>query len=262
MLFNLKDIQAHISSENYCNHAGKSDALPFVDEDTFLIPDLLKAIIQENGFAVINMKKRTVLSILRGLTKTFGQQIRDVGINKKYIARVEAVNNGKFYINTAFSQPLHCDEGYHTAFPRFVSLYCVKSSLKGGVSTLIKVTELLAGLRAVFKENIENLFCPNFIQIDDTSGKTNKQLLFHMSNGMIGMSYSPTVRGLETNELGYDMISWINKFIHEPANQYRFSLKENDLLMMDNCQVLHGRTAFNDQDDRLLLRFWNESISQ
>ncbi|MFT4060185.1 MAG: TauD/TfdA family dioxygenase [Legionella sp.] len=262
MLFNLKNIQAHISKETYCNHPGRLDALPFFDEDAFLNPDSMKTIIQENGFAVINMKERNVLSILRALTKTFGQQIRDVGINKKYIARVEAVTNGKFYINTAFSQPLHSDEGYRTVFPRFVSLYCVKSSLKGGASTIIKVTELLAGLRTVFKEHVENLFCPDFIQIDTASGKVNKQLLFHMGNGMIGMSYSPILRGLETNELGYEMISWINKFIHEPANQYRFTLKENDLLMMDNCQVLHGRTAFNKQDDRLLLRFWNESISQ
>lgn len=262
MPFNLKDIQAQISSEIYCNHPGRLDALPFFDEDAFLNPDLMKTIIQENGFAVINMNERNVLSILRVLTKTFGQQVRDVGINKKYIARVEAVTNGRFYINTAFSQPLHSDEGYRTVFPRFVSLYCVKPSLKGGASTIIKVTELLAGLRKIFKEHVENLFCPDFIQIDTASGKINKQLLFHMGNGMTGMSYSPILRGLETNELGYDMISWINKFIHEPANQYRFSLKENDLLIMDNCLVLHGRTAFNEQDDRLLLRFWNESISQ
>lgn len=262
MLFNLKDIQAHINNENYCNHQGKSDSLTFFDEDTFLSSDSLKQIIQKNGFAILNMKKRTLLSILRGLAKTFGPQIRDVGINKKYIARVKAVTNGRFYINTAFSQPLHSDEGYRTVFPRFVSLYCVKSSLKGGVSTIIKVTELLAGLGTVFKEHVENLYRPDFIQIDTASGKINKQLLFHIDNGMTGMSYSPILRGLTTNELGYDMISWINKFIHDPANQYRFSLKENYLLIMDNCQVLHGRTAFNEKDNRLLLRFWNESISK
>lgn len=261
MLINLKDIQIHISSENYCTHRGKSDALPFFDEETFLNPALLKTTIQENGFAIVNMKKKTLLSILRGLEKTFGPQIRDVGINKKYIARVEAVTNGKFYINTAFSQPLHSDEGYRAVFPRFVSLYCVKPSLKGGVSTIIKVHELLLALRAVFKEDVKNLFCPNFIQIDAASGKINKSLFFPLDNGLTGMSYSPILRGLETNELGYAMISWINKFIHEPTNQYRFSLKENELLMMDNCQVLHGRTAFHEKDDRLLLRFWNESIS-
>ena len=262
MLFNLKDIQAQISTENYCNHPGKSDTLSFFYEDTFLISDLLKEIIQKNGFVIINMKEKTVLSILRGLTKTFGKQIRDVGIKRKYIARVESVISGKFYINTAFSQPLHSDEGYRTVFPRFVSLYCVKPSLNGGTSTIIKVTELVTELRKVFKEQVDNLFCPDFIQIETSSGKMNKQLLFHLGNGVIGMSYSPILRKLETNELGYDMILWINKFIHDPENQYRFSLKENDLLMMDNCQVLHGRTAFNEQDDRLLLRFWNELISQ
>jgi alpha-ketoglutarate-dependent taurine dioxygenase len=55
------------------------------------------------------------------------------------------------------------------------------------------------------------------------------------------------------------MIGTINQFIHDPINQHRVKLKENELLIIDNCQVLHGRTAFSENEDRLLLRLWNES---
>lgn len=263
MLIDIKDIQAVINSQHYCTHPGKSDDLGLCDTNTFLMSELMKQTVQKNGFALFTTNKRSLLTILRELRKIFGPQIRDVGINKKYIARVKAVNNGKFYINTSFSQPLHSDEGYRTVFPRFVSLYCIKPSTRGGVSTIVVVKDLVARLRKVFKDNeVENLYCPSFIQIDTMAGKISKQLLFHLDDDAIGMSYSPVLKGLRTSELGYDMLSWINKFIHDPANQYRLSLKANELLLMDNCQVLHGRTGFNERDNRLLLRFWHESMSQ
>jgi len=260
MLHNLQEIQSYINKEAYCTHSGKMDDSHYIDLDNQNYNEI-KTVISQNGFAIINVKNQSLLSIMRILKKIFGRPIRDVGINKKYIAKVEASKNGKYYINTAFSQPLHTDEGYRRVFPRFVSLYCVRQSLAGGISTIIKVEELLTGLHDKFKDDVANLFQPSFIQIETPAGLIDKQILFPINETITGLSYSPILKHIQTTELGHEMISFINQFIHEPNNQYRMVLKENDLLIMDNCRVLHGRTAFNEHDNRLLLRLWNESIT-
>lgn len=258
MLRNLQEIQTCINRETYCTHLGKIPDISNVDIQNY---NEVETVVSENGFAIINIKNQSLLSIMRSLKKTFGRPIRDVGINKKYIAKVEASKNGKYYINTAFSQPLHTDEGYRRVFPRFVSLYCVRQSLAGGISTIVKVEELLTGLYGKFKDDVANLFQPSFIQIETPAGLIDKQILFPINETITGLSYSPILKHIRTTELGHEMISFINQFIHEPNNQYRMVLKENDLLIMDNCRVLHGRTAFDEHDNRLLLRLWNESIT-
>lgn len=260
MLRNLQEIQVYINDVAYSNHLGKMSESHYISIDNQNY-NAINTAVSENGFAIINIKNKSLRSILRVLKKILGRQIRDVGINKKYIAKVEASKYGKYYINTAFSQPLHTDEGYRNVFPRFVSLYCIRPSLVGGMSTIVKVEELLAELHKKFKEDVENLFQPSFIQIDTLAGLINKQILFPINEKITGLSYSPILRHIQTTELGDEMISFINQFIHDPNNQYRIQLKANDLLIMDNCRVLHGRTAFNENDNRLLLRLWNESIT-
>lgn len=257
---NLEEIQAHISSDLYCYHPGKSiNENCFADEQ---IADYggIKTILSEHGFVIFNVKNKSLLATVRMLKEVSGQQVKHTGVNKKYIAKVEATNEGKFYINTAFSQPLHTDGGHQNQFPRFTSLLCVRPAQEGGVSTIIKASELLSELYSVFKDEVANLFNSDFIQIDTMHGTMNKLILFNLTQETIGISYTPVLQTIKTTKLGLRMLSFINHFIHDPCNQYRISLKQNDLLLMDNCRVLHGRTAFKKNDDRLLLRFWNEFI--
>ena len=162
--------------------------------------------------------------------------------------------------NSRFAQPLHIDEGYRNEFPRFVSLYCVKPSQTGGVSTIVNVKEVLAELYRLFGNDVNNFFQSSFLKIDSAYETINKQIIFELNEKVIGMSYSPILRNVTTTELGYKMISCINQFIHNPFNQYRIKLKENDLLIMDNCQVFHGRTAFVQNEHRLMLRLWNKPL--
>ena len=254
-MINLKDIHTHINSDVYCKHPGKSMAVSPLD-----IQNLYSA-VTENNYVVLNVHNKSLLSIMRMLVKHFGEPLKDVGYRKKYLAKVEAIPKGKYYFNTKYSQPLHADEGYRNTFPRFVSLYCIRPAANGGISTLVMVNELLSELKRVFEEDVEKLYLPDYIKIDSPCEESNKQILFRLNQKKVGMSYSPIMRKLQTTALGYDMISFINQFIHDPNNQYRISLKKNDLLIMDNCQVLHGRTRFDDNDNRLLLRLWNNLVT-
>lgn len=261
MLHNLKEIQSYINSEFYCNHPGKGETIPYLLNTDIENYSTIKSHVAEHGFVIINCKGKLLLSIIRMLQHVFGKQLKDVGIKKKFLAKVAPAKNGKYYVNSIFSQPLHTDEGYRCEFPRFVSLYCVKPSLTGGVSTLVKTKEVLTALYRLFDDDVSNFFQSNFLQLDTAYEKIHKQILFNLNETTVGMSYSPILKNITTTELGHEMISAVNQFIHDPINQYRIKLKENDLLIMDNCQVLHGRTAFAENEDRLMLRLWNESFT-
>lgn len=261
MLNNLKEIQSYINSEFYCNHLGKIATIPYHQHIDIENYSSIKSYIAEHGFMVINCKGKQLLSIIRLLQNVFGKQLKDVGIKKKFVAKVAPSKNGKYYINSILSQPLHTDEGYRCEFPRFVSLYCIRPSLTGGVSTLVKTNEVLASLYNLFGNDVNSFFQANFLQLDTAYEKINKQILFHLNETSVGMSYSPILKNVTTTEVGHKMISAINQFIHNPLNQYRIKLKEYDLLIMDNCQLLHGRTAFAENENRLMLRLWNKSLT-
>ena len=261
MLHNLKDIHAHIKREPYCSHSGKITDAPYFQNPDIENYNNIKSMVTEHGFVIVNCKGKTLLSIIKLLQKLFGRSVKDVGIKKKYIAKVAPAKNGKYYVNSIFAQPLHTDEGYRNEFPRFVSLYCVKPSQTGGVSTIVSVKSVLAELHRLFGSDVNNFLRSNFLQIESAYETINKQVLFELNDNVIGMSYSPILRNITTTELGYKMITCINQFIHDPSNQYRIKLNENDLLIMDNCQVFHGRTAFGENDTRLMLRLWNEILT-
>jgi hypothetical protein len=260
MLNSLKEIHAYIMGDDYSNHPGQLSSAPsFVDLDVKNY-NTIKSIVIREGFAIINCKERSLLFVMQMLKKLFGKPIKDVGMKKRYIATISAAKGGKFYANSAFAQPLHTDEGYRSEFPRFVSLYCVGASRSGGESIIVKVEALLVELYRLFGENVNNFFQSDFIQIESAYEQIYKKILFRLKEGMVGMSYSPILRSLKTSEQGNKMIAFINQFIHDPLNQYRVKLNKSDLLIMDNCRVLHGRTAFGENDDRLMLRLWNETM--
>lgn len=261
MLTNLKEIQKYINTKEYSLHMANSCENFIHAEKTLFDSRLLAETIDKSGIAIVQLNNIPLRSIIKNLSSSLGKPIKDTGIHKKYIARVRAEDNGKYYINSSASQPLHTDEGYKNTFPRYASLYCLQQSRMGGISTIVKVDELLEALYTNFRNKVSELFQPDALCIETVKGKLYKQIFFKMNNGLIGMSYSPILFNWNAKSSISDMIVFINQFVHDPTNQYRYLLKENQLLIMDNCRVLHGRTAFSSQDNRLLLRFWNHSIS-
>ncbi|QIN36830.1 TauD/TfdA family dioxygenase [Legionella longbeachae] len=261
MLSDLKEIQKHISTNEYYTHQGKNCAYHFHTEEDFLDSEQFIQFINKNGFAIVQLNNKPLRSLLRRLVQYFGPSMKDSGVYKKYIAKVQAANNGKFYINSDKSQPLHTDEGYTNIFPHYASLYCVQQASQGGISTIVHVQTLLDALYDKFADKVSELFQPDALSIQTVTGTIKKQILFKLKNGLVGMSYSPILLNWKSTNLISDMIIFINQFIHDPQNQFRISLQKDQLLIMDNCRILHGRTGFNMQDERLLLRFWNQSIA-
>ncbi len=254
MLKNLQEIHHHISKKEYADHSGVSPELCHRHVNA---SGCIKSSVIENGFLILNFRGTPLLSIMRLLKQSFGQPMRNSGYPKKYIVRIAPQQNGNFYFNSHAAQPTHTDCGHQSGFPGFIALYCLRAAPTGGVNIIVKVSDVLKKLQAEYQQDMTRFFDPGFIQIETAYETLYKQILFYLDDKTTGMSYSPILKNILTTELGQRMIASVNQIIHDPANQYRVKLNPYDLLIIDNCQVLHGRTAFNKNDDRLLLRMWN-----
>ena len=211
MLSDLKEIQRHISTTEYCLHPGMDhDYLVHTEED-FLNTELFPQLVDENGFAIIQLNSKPLRSLLKTLAYYFGPPMKDSGVYKKYIAKVQAANNGKFYVNSNKSQPLHTDEGYTSMFPRYASLYCLQQSSQGGVSTIVQVETLLNALFSQFGDQVSKLFQPDALIIKTIACTLNKKIFFKLDNGLIGMSYSPMMLNWKATSVISKMILFINE---------------------------------------------------
>ncbi|MDP3562010.1 MAG: TauD/TfdA family dioxygenase [Legionellaceae bacterium] len=257
----LKEIHDHVNTECYGKHPGKK-IIPSSFRAEFDDTQAIQSAIKQHGLVVINCRRKSLLITAKLIKSIFGKPIKNTaGGRTGYISRIRKSEiKGRFRTYTAseFAEPLHTDGGHLPIFPRFVSFYCVQPALNGGLSTIVSVRELLESLYQKFNEEIYSFLQPNFLQIDTMySRNISKQLFFRLENNEIGLSYWPVMFNVKTSETGSNMLLAINKFIHDPVNQYRFKLEKHELLVVDNCRVLHSRTAFHKNDQRCLLRLWN-----
>lgn len=260
----FRDLYQTIQHDIYCNAPSavlrSSDFIWTPDARNSLNAEIVQ-LLNKRGFVLISMvSPSNINEIIQWQNEFLGPSMKDRRDNSGYSA-VRAEKNAKFFINSNLTQPIHTDEGYTSNFPRYISLYCETPSAFGGITTLVHSDSLLKNLKINFADHINLLFNHNAIHIKNVDGYLSKNILIQLKDGRIGVSYSPMLRGLTCDKRIFDMFSTITLFVHNPENQIRFKLAKNQLLIIDNCIVLHGRTKFLASEDRLLYRMWFSECS-
>jgi hypothetical protein len=215
------------------------------------------SLLNTKGFVLISIESpNDIHELINWQNKFLGPSMKDRGHDKGGYSEVMAEKNGKFFVNSNLTQPIHTDEGHASVFPRYFSLYCRTPSPSGGISTLVHSETLLRNIKITFGDQVRQLFKQKAINVKNVSGYESKNILMRLSDGRTGISYSPILQGLTCEPAIFDMFSNITNFVHDPKNQVRFKLKSGQLLIIDNCIVLHGRTKYLASDDRILYRMW------
>lgn len=219
----------------------------------------IKNQIDLEGFALVNLPNYNVLStkeITEWLEGLLGKTYSETNPQKLPYAKVQSEKNPRYYINSSVAQPVHTDEGYTTCYPRYAALYCRHNVQIGGDSIIVQVKYLYDSLVKLFSDNAKLLFELDALTIEGASGIKVKPLLIGLENGEIGISYTSTLKSLKCDERIFQGFDFITNYIHDIKNQIRFKLQNGQILIFDNCRVLHGRTRFTPDSNRLLYRFW------
>jgi hypothetical protein len=139
---------------------------------------------------------------------------------------------------------------------KYIAWYCHKQTDKGGESILMDAEKIYSQLSDAHKKTLENIHLfEHKIFPDDkesnplvnTSGGQNK---FYYSFWLVS-DFDKQNRALQEFQR-----------LIKTNNPVKLTLQQNDLLIIDNHRILHGRTAIEGSKDRYLKRYWISNNNQ
>lgn len=254
-------LEKHVHQARYLTYFASEPIIPFYIHELDSKNDKkIKDEITTKGFILLDLNQLHSFS-LEELTSwqenILGGILKDKNPKKLPYCKVEAIPDSKYFVGSSLSQPLHTDEGYTNSYPQYASLLCENSSQSGGISTLLDFFQFSPKLILKFNNRLKELASPLAVTVNSIARVETKPLLLPSEDPQkLRVSYCATLKEMECSETVFTIFDYITRYIHDPKNQIRLKLKEKQLLIMDNSRILHGRTAFNLNDNRLLYRFW------
>ena len=185
----------------------------------------------------------------------FGSQNQlKVSFTQVRIDRAKAMARGKVtqYSRTHLPLAPHTDSSYMTRPHELVAFQCIVADNMGGESIIIPVEDILSRIDSDTVELLrDSVFRFGNNQSPILFGATgDEQIRYYRSQ------IDQTLKA-ETSALSdkyYAAIETLDSVLQQPAQLIQFPLQPGQILFMHNRKVLHGRTGFSPESDRLLYR--------
>ena len=221
-------------------------------------------LIETSGYCILTFNSD--LNIQRFAESSypyFGALMSQTQKSGSFIYDVEydpQTNFSNMQLNSNSAQPMHTDGHFKEISPRYLSLYCIEQSKNGGFSQIILADDVYNYIKSLSLEIAELLF-QEYIHYSRRMPKGGlfkykKKLFFKRSDGKIGICYNPIMYEIKSEKSIEQALTLINYFTNKPSNQIIFRLNPNEMLILDNERVLHGRTSFDKTSKRQLKRLW------
>jgi len=212
---------------------------------------------QNEGFVLINFDKSfSNKEILEWAISTLvGIPISDSANQGKQYSKIFAEVDAKFYANTHYAQPPHTDDAHVPTTPRFISLFCERQAAQGGITILVKFESIYNELSHLNNQDLASLFHSDAITINGANGILKRPFFYKLNDGLKGLVFPAFVNSLFAEKKIITTFLKIAELILNLKYQIRIKLKSRQFLLLDNYRILHGRTGFKIEDDRLLYRF-------
>ncbi|RAR63521.1 gamma-butyrobetaine dioxygenase [Onishia taeanensis] len=196
---------------------------------------------------------------------TDGGHLVDVG---ETFGHVRSTNFGKYFEvcsrpesnDLAYrSVPLapHTDNPYREPVPGIQLLHCLTNETTGGLSTLVDSLAVAEQLRAEDPEGYRLLSTipVRFRFIDDGVELIERRPMIHLDamGKMDGVHYSPRLDYLplmdeESTKAFHRARRRLGELFAHADYEIQFALGDGELMMFDNNRVLHGRTAYDQNE--------------
>jgi len=172
---------------------------------------------------------------------------------------------------TNSGQDYHTDNAFNTP-PDYVALFCLQTSMKGGISGIVSFQTAHNKLLERSPELLERLYKPFCMDRqaeyapDDPNGYSRvpvftydgERLFTRFSDWLI--KAGQVVAGEELDDLGRKALDALIGVINEPGMGREFEFSPGQIQILDNRRIGHRRTAFEDWPEperrRHLVRLW------
>jgi gamma-butyrobetaine dioxygenase len=155
---------------------------------------------------------------------------------------------------TSLALDPHTDNPYRTPVPGIQLLHCLVNETRGGLSTLVDGFAVAQALRAHEPEAFRILSSTpvRFRYLDTNTELTASAppIELDVTGELKAIHFSPRLdfvplMAREPLEAYYRARRLFDHRLRAPDFQLRFLLNAGDLVMFDNCRLLHGRTGFD-----------------
>ena len=202
---------------------------------------------------------------LEALKKYFGQVISHKRSDINGVSIIKVIPGLPDYFGTTNEKTgLHTDGACSKQPPHVVIFQCEIPSQYGGETQLLSCKLLYQNIKKSNPELLEKLFKSNTFTISrDNEVKTNSVFAYgnnHKIFTIFRANGNAKVSVIDESKKAFELAKKITK---QKRNILQFKLKKNQILIIDNTSVLHGRLSFPENSMRKLNRlFLDGNISQ
>ena len=148
----------------------------------------------------------------------------------------------------------HTDNPYRAPVPGIQLLHCLVNETRGGLSTLVDGFAVAQALRTNHPQAFEVLTRTpvrfRYIDADTELTASAPPIELDVTGALKAVHFSPRLDFVplfpaEQLEAYFRARRLFDHRLRAPDFQIRFLLKSGDLVMFDNCRLLHGRTGFD-----------------
>jgi gamma-butyrobetaine dioxygenase len=214
--------------------------------------------IRKFGFGILHqvpVKTNFVLDFIR----LFGF-VRETNYGKVFDVRAEINPNNMAYTTAGISP--HTDNPYRHPIPTLQVLHCLQSSTSGGDSILVDGFTIAKEIRKYYPSQFQQL-----TRIPLTYRFRDKSSWLENSAPVITRDLHREIKAIAYNNRSvctfrldeeemddyYEAYRTFGRMVADPKFQTRFKMEPGDLYIVNNERILHGRTAYeNNQGERWL----------
>jgi gamma-butyrobetaine dioxygenase len=167
---------------------------------------------------------------------------------------VRSTPNANDLAYTSLPLDPHTDNPYRAPVPGIQLLHCLVNETSGGLSTLVDGFAVAQALREREPEAFRILTSTpvrfEYHDVDAELTASAPPIELDVSGGLKAVHFSPRLDFVplfdrEQLEAYYRARRLFDHRLRAPDFQIRFLLNSGDLVMFDNCRLLHGRTGFD-----------------
>jgi alpha-ketoglutarate-dependent taurine dioxygenase len=157
---------------------------------------------------------------------------------------------------------MHTDGSADIEPPKIVAMQCERPSKNGGFSQIVYGESVYEYLTENHPQELQKLFT-HPVTVTNLGGKTDTRAIFSENKGRMSITFkADSVVSTEIPPQIEKAFNIIKNYVNDPKNQFIFKLKANQILLLDNTSILHGRTSFPENEVRKLNRLWFDGISE
>ena len=155
---------------------------------------------------------------------------------------------------TSMSLDPHTDNPYRAPVPGIQLLHCLVNETSGGLSTLVDGFAVAQALREQHAEAFDILTSTpvrfKYIAADTELTASAPPIELDITGALKAIHFSPRLDFVPLFEPAkldayFRARRLFDHRLRAPDFEIRFLLKDGDLVMFDNCRLLHGRTGFD-----------------